>query len=66
LRPQENIAAKEEHKNQKMRDATIRAQLAAIKELAEASKRKADILADQNVLMFFTVLDNENMNEDSP
>jgi hypothetical protein len=49
LRPQENIAAKEEHKNQKMRDATIRAQLAAIKELVEASKRKAHILADQNI-----------------
>jgi hypothetical protein len=49
LRPQGNKAAKEEHKNQKLKDATIRAQLAAIKELVEASKRKAHILADQNI-----------------
>jgi hypothetical protein len=65
LRPQGNRAAKEEHKNQKLRDATIRAQLAAKKELAEASRRKADILADQNVLMLFTAPDNGNLTEDS-
>jgi hypothetical protein len=40
LRPQGNRAAKEEHKNQKLRNATIHAQLAAIEELAEASKPK--------------------------
>jgi hypothetical protein len=65
IRPQRNRTAKEEHKNQKMRDAAMRAQLAATKELAEASKRKADILADQNVLMLFTAPDNRNMIEDS-
>jgi hypothetical protein len=65
LRPQENRAAKEEHKNQKMRDATIHAQLTTTKELAKASKRKVDILADQNILMLFTAPNNENMREDS-
>jgi hypothetical protein len=65
FRPQGNRATKEEHKNQKIRDATIRAQLAATKELAEASKRKADILADQNVLMLFTAPDSMNLSEDS-
>jgi hypothetical protein len=33
--------------------------------LVEASKRKADILANQNVLMLFTAPDNENLFEDS-
>jgi hypothetical protein len=65
IRSQGNIAAKEEHKNQKMRDTAMRAQLATTKELAEASKRKVDILADQNVLMLFTAPDNGNMTEDS-
>jgi hypothetical protein len=65
LRPQGNKATKEEHKNQKMRDVAIRAQLATTKELAEASKRKVDILPDQNVLMLFTAPDNGNMIEDS-
>jgi hypothetical protein len=65
IRPQGNIVAKEEHKNQKMRDVAMRAQLVATKELAEASKRKADILADKNVLMLFTAPDNGNMTEDS-
>jgi hypothetical protein len=65
FRPQGNRAAKEEHKNQKIRDATIRVQLVATKELAEASKRKADILADQNVLMLFTAPDSVNLSKDS-
>jgi hypothetical protein len=65
LRPQGNRAAKEEHKNQKLRDAAVHAQLAATKELAEASKRKAEILADQNVLMLFTAPDSENLSQDS-
>jgi hypothetical protein len=37
-----------------MRDATICVQLVATKELTEASKHKALILVDQNVLMLFT------------
>lgn len=65
LRLQGNKTAKEEYKNQKLRDATIRAQFAPAKKLAEASKSKVDILADQNILMLFTVLDNGNMSEDS-
>jgi hypothetical protein len=65
FKPQGNRAAKEEHKNQKIKDATIRAQLVATKELAEASKRKADILADQNVLMLFTAPDSVNLSKDS-
>jgi hypothetical protein len=61
LRPQGNRAAKEEHKNQKLRDADVHVQLAATKELAEASKHKAEILTDQNVLMLFTAPDSENL-----
>jgi hypothetical protein len=48
-----------------MRNVTINVQLVATEELIEASKRKVDILADQNVLMLFIALDNGNMNEDS-
>ena len=55
LKPQGYRIAKEEHKNHKMRDAT--------KELVEACKRKANILADQNVLMLFTASDSENLSE---
>jgi hypothetical protein len=65
LRPQGNRTTKKEHKNQKLRDATTSAQLTATKKLAEALKRKVDILADQNVLMLFTILDSENLSEDS-
>ena len=65
LRPQGNRATKEEYKNQKLKDATIRAQLVATKELAEASRRKVDILADQNVLMLFIATDNGNLTEES-
>ena len=54
VRPQGNRAAKEEHKNEKIRDSSIRAQAAAIVQMAEVSKKKADILEDQNVLMLFT------------
>jgi hypothetical protein len=36
-----------------LRDAAIKAQAAAIVEMAEATKRKANILEDQNVLMLF-------------
>jgi hypothetical protein len=46
-----------------MRNVTINVQLVATEELIEASKRKVDILADQNVLMLFIALDNGNMNE---
>lgn len=65
LRLQGNKTAKEEYKNQKLRDATICAQFAATKELAKASKSKADILVDQNIFMLFTAPDNGNMSEDS-
>jgi hypothetical protein len=37
----------------------------ATKELAEASKCKADILTDQNVLMLFTAPDSVNLSKDS-
>jgi hypothetical protein len=65
LRLQGNMVAKEEYKNQKLRDASIRAQFVATKELVEASKSKANILTDQNILMLFIAPDNGNMSEDS-
>ena len=46
FRPQGNRTTKEELKNQKMKDATICAQLAATKEMVEASNHKAPILVD--------------------
>jgi hypothetical protein len=64
LRPQRNKAAKENHKNLKLKDIAICAQAATTKDLGEASKRKAEILEDQNVFKLFTAPDNGNMSED--
>jgi hypothetical protein len=44
VRAQGNRAAKEEYKNLKIRDATIRTQAAATVEMAAATRRKANIL----------------------
>jgi hypothetical protein len=49
----------------KLRDATICAQVVATKDMVETTKRKVDILENQNVLMIFTALDNRNMREDA-
>jgi hypothetical protein len=64
-RPQGNMAAKEDHKKMKLRDATIRAQAAATMEMAKVTKRKAQILEDQNVLMLFTTLEIGIMSEEA-
>ena len=48
----------------KLKDVAICVQAARIKDLVEASKRTADILDDQNVIMLFTAPNNRNMSED--
>jgi hypothetical protein len=53
VRPQDNSTAKGKHKNARIKDSSIRAQVVAIVQVAEAIKRKADILEDHNVLMLF-------------
>jgi hypothetical protein len=65
VRPQGNKVAKEDHKNIKIRDAAIRVQAAATLEMAAASKRKADILEDQNVLMVFITHEAINISKET-
>lgn len=56
-RPVGSRIAKEENKSQKLRELAIRAQAAATKDMAAATWRKTELLADQNVLMLFTTPD---------
>lgn len=56
-RPMGNRIAKEEHKQDKLRELAIRAQAAATKDMAAATWRKTELLQEQNVLMLFTTPD---------
>jgi predicted lipoprotein with Yx(FWY)xxD motif len=71
VRAQGNRATKE-YMNMKMRNAAIRAQavailemVAATVEMAVATKKKANILEDQNVLTLFTVPEAGNISEEA-
>ena len=64
-RPQGNMAAIEDNKNMKIHDVAIRAQAVATKEMAAATKKKAQILEDQNVLLMFTSPDTRIISEEA-
>ncbi|KAG0571858.1 hypothetical protein KC19_VG048800 [Ceratodon purpureus] len=55
----------DDHCSTKTRDVAIRAQLAATKEMAKATKRKAKLLEDQNLIMLMIADKTGIINDDA-